>query len=145
VPSRQLSRFVKSWLIQVPVCEDARGPRIDYALSEALRRESRALIGEEARAAFAGLPPFVDAAAAAATAAAQLQASEAAGRARAAIDEERAAAQRRLVLSLKHQGVHSKGIAEQQSALDNYYADLFAAVEGLSVTLDSLCGFVINR
>jgi len=145
VPSRQLSRFVKSWLIQVPVCEEARGPRIDYALSEALRRESRALIGDEARAAFAGLPAFVDPASAAATAAAQLQGSQAAERARAAIDEERAAAQRRLVLSLKHQGIHQKGIAEQQSALDNYYADLFAAVEGLSVTFDSLCGFVINR
>ncbi len=145
VPSRQLSRFVKSWLLQVPVCEDARGPRIDYALSAALRIEGRPLVGDEARAAFAGLPDFVDPAAAAATAAAQLLASEAARRARAAIEEERVAAQRRLVLSLKHQGIQRKEIAEHQSALDNYYADLFAAVKGLSVTLDSLCGFLINR
>ena len=145
VPSRQLSRFVKSWLIQVPIREDGRGPQIDYGLSQALRRESRALFGDEARAAFAGLPTFVDPAAAAATAAAQLKATETARRARAAIDEERAAAQHRLVLSLKHQGVLAKEIAEHQSLLDNYFADLFSAVEGLTLTLDSLCGFVINR
>jgi ATP-dependent helicase HepA len=144
VPSRQLSRFVKSWLVQVPVREDGGSPRVDLALFAALRIDGRSLRGDEARAAFPGLPAFVDGALAAATAAAQLQATETARGARAAIQAERVAALRRLALSLRHQGAARKEVAAQQKALERYYADLLAALEGLTLTLDSVCGFVIN-
>ena len=144
VPSRQLSRFVKSWLLHIPVRHEAAGPRVDAALESALRNEGRALIGDEARAAFPELSSFADPAAEAATAAARLQATDIARRAKAAIAEEHTAAQRRLALSFKHHGLPAKEIAAHQKALDAYYRELAAATDGLSLTLDSVCGFVIN-
>jgi ATP-dependent helicase HepA len=144
VPSRQLSRFLKSWLLQVAVREEGGVPRVDPSLFAALRIEGRPLLGDEPRAAFPGLSAFVDAAAAAATAAAQVQTTDTARRARAAIQTERDAALRRLALSLRHQGVARKDIAAAQKGLERHYADLLAALEGLTLTLDSVCGFVIN-
>jgi len=144
VPSRQLSRFVKSWLIHVPIREDAKGSPVDFSLLNALRHEGRPLRGDEMRAAFPGLSTFVDPAAEAATAAARLRATETARAARAAIERERREALRRLALTLKHQGASQKEIAAQQKVADAYYESLLRALEGLGLAIDSLCGFVIN-
>jgi ATP-dependent helicase HepA len=144
VPSRQLSRFVKSWLVQVPVREDEKGPRVDLSLVKALGHDGRALKGDEARDAFPGLASFVDPAAATATAGARLEATETARRARVEIEAEREEALRRLALSLRHQGVSRKEIAAHQKGVHAHYEHLLGALDGLSLSLDSVCGFVIN-
>lgn len=143
-PSRQLSRFVKSWVIHIPVREDPKGPRADPSLLEPLRHEGRPVKGDEARAAFPDLSAFVDSAAEVATAAARLEATETARKARAAIESERDESLRRLALSLKHQGLSRKEIAAQQKASEAHYADILTTLGGLGLALDSVCGFVIN-
>ncbi len=144
VPSRQLSRFVKSWLIRIPVRDEPKGPRVDFSLLGALRDEGRTLRSDEAHAAFPGLPGFVDSAAAAAIAAARLDATQTARRARSAIEAERDDALERLALSLAHQGASQKQIDGQQKATEAYYQKLLGTLAGLGLELDSLCGFVIN-
>jgi flagellar biosynthesis/type III secretory pathway protein FliH len=135
---------VKSWLIHIPVRDDPKGPRADLSLVNALRHEGRPLKGDEARAAFPELSAFADPAAEVATAAARLEATETARKARAAIESERDESLRRIALSSKHQGLSRKEVAAQQQIAEEHYRDLLAALEGLSLALDSVCGFLIN-
>lgn len=146
VPSRQLSRFVKSWLIQVAVRQDPAGtPKLDAALLEVLRQEGQPLKGAEVQAAFPGLSSFVDPAMVAATAAAQWQLASLSRSARAMIESEREQALNRLQLSLAHQALPSAAIGAQLQITREYYDRLLRALAGLRLGLDSVSGFAINR
>ncbi|MFZ5469631.1 MAG: helicase-related protein [Myxococcota bacterium] len=146
VPSRQLSRFFDELLVPVAVVRGADGkPKVDPTLLEALEADGLPLKGDEIRAAFPELPSFVDSAVAAATAAAEEELRRRAKKARAAIEAEREAELTRLELSLSHQGVPKERIAAQLEAERAHYQRLLDALGGLTLTLDSACGFVINR
>jgi len=146
VPSRQLSRFVKSWLIHVAVRQDASGtPKLDPALLEVLRQEGQSLKGAEVQAAFPGLSSFVDPAMVAATSAAQWQLASLSRSARSLIETEREQTVNRLQLSLAHQALPSAAIGAQLQMAHAYYDRLLRALAGLRLGLDSVSGFVINR
>ncbi|HME91493.1 MAG TPA: helicase-related protein, partial [Myxococcaceae bacterium] len=146
VPSRQLSRFVKSWLSHVAVRQDAAGkPKLDPGLLEVLRQEGQSLKGAEVQAAFPGLSAFVDPAMAAATAAAQWQLASLSRSARALIESEREQRLKQLRLSLEHQSLPAAAIGEQLQRAGEYYDRLLRALAGLRLALDSVSGFVINR
>ncbi len=146
VPSRQLSRFLDRLLIHVAVAMGADGkPKADASLLPVLEAEGRALKGDEVNAAFPGLAEFVDPAVAAGMAAAEAELRRMATRARAAIEEECAAALARIGPSLSHQGLGRTQIEAQLAAERKHYEALLQALGGMKVSLDSACGFVINR
>jgi ATP-dependent helicase HepA len=146
VPSRQLSRFVQSWLIHLAVREDPSGaPKLDPALLRVLRQEGQALKGAEVQAAFPALSGFVDPAMATATAAAQWQLASLSRRARTMIEKERELTLNRLQLSLAHQAMSSSAIDRQLQSAREYYERLLRALAGLRVGLDCVSAFVINR
>jgi len=68
-----------------------------------------------------------------------------AARAREAILAECQASLERIGLSLAHQGLAKAKIEAQLAAEGKHYEKLLGALEGLTVVLDSACGFVINR
>ncbi|HEX4622589.1 MAG TPA: SNF2-related protein, partial [Myxococcaceae bacterium] len=86
VPSRQLSRFVGGWLLQVAVVQGADGkPKLDSTLESTLEAEGRTLRTDEVTAAFPGFAQFVDAAVPVAQAGAEARKTELMRSARAAI------------------------------------------------------------
>ncbi len=146
VPSRQLSRFLSRQLLQVAVGLGPDGkPHAAPELLPALEVEGTSLKGDQVFAAFPELPSFVDAAVEVGTAAAQRALQALQQEARAAVVAERDAALARVRLSLSHQGVQGKALESQLSEERAHYDGILQALEGLKLTLDSACGFVINR
>jgi ATP-dependent helicase HepA len=147
VPSRQLSRFLDRLLVHVAVIAGPDGkPKVDPSLLSTLKdNDGRPLKGDEVRSAFPTLPQFIDPAIAAATVAAKAELGKRATRAKKAIEAQRDTTLKRLELALKHQGVPSAQIDKQLEQEETYAAALLEALEGVSVTLDSVCAFVINR
>ncbi len=147
VPSRQLSRFLDTSLVQVAVVRGPDGsPKVEPKLLETLRDvDGRSLKGNELVSAFPELPDFVDQAVQVATQAAQKQLEVMVGHAREAIEDERDLGMLRIKLSLEHQGVPEK-IVEQVLTQELAHADaLLRALAGTTVQLDSACAFVVNR
>jgi ATP-dependent helicase HepA len=146
VPSRQLARFLDRWLIHLAVARTPQGgPRLDPSLLPILEAEGRSVRGDEVLAAFPELGSFVDKAAAFAVEAAQQQMRQLAKKIRAAIEAEREANEKRLTLSLAHQGLSQSAINSRLSIHRDYYRSLLEALDGLRVNLDSAAAFVINR
>lgn len=145
VPSRHLARFVDRWLVHVAVLRQEDGsPKVDASLLPCLDRAGRTLRGDAVRAAFPDLARFVPQAWAAALAAAEAEAGRIADRARRAIHEERDARLERLERSLVHQGVDDAGRAVRLEETRAHYARLEAALDGLTVGVDSAAAFVLT-
>jgi ATP-dependent helicase HepA len=145
VPSRQLARFLERQLVRVAVAEGPTGPRVEPALLPVLEKEGQPIKGDEVRAAFPGLGAFVDAALPVAQAGAERELERLAARARKAVDAERDAALARLRLALAHQGLSVEEVQQQVAAEEAHYTALREALSRLSLSLDSACGFVLNR
>ncbi len=146
VPSRQLARFLDRWLIHLAVARTPQGtPRLDPSLLPILESEGRSLRGDEVLSAFPELGSFVDKAAALAVEGAQQQMRQLAKKIRAAIEAEREANEKRLTLSLAHQGLSRSAVDSRLSIHRDYYRSLVEALDGLRVNLDSAAAFVINR
>jgi ATP-dependent helicase HepA len=145
VPSRQLARFLERTLLHVAVAEAPGGPRADPSLLSALEADGRALKGDEVSRAFPGIGAFVDAAVPVGRKAAEAELGKLAARAKKAIEAERDAALERMRLSLGHQGLSAEAVEAQLDAERTHYERLLKALSGAKVTLDSACGFVINR
>jgi len=146
VPSRQLSRFLERQLFKVAVAQGPEGaPKADASLLPLLETEGRSLKGDEIRAAFPELSRFVDPAVKVATQAAEAELAGVAQQAQKAIVAERDDVIRGLRLSLKHQGLSDEDIEVQVEAEHAHYEALLEALGRTRVTLDSACGFVINR
>jgi ATP-dependent helicase HepA len=145
VPSRQLARFLERTLLHVAVAEGQGGPKVDPSLLSALEPDGRALKGDEVLRAFPGIGAFVDAAVPVAKKAAEAELGKLAAKAKKAIEAERDAAVERMRLSLGHQGLSAEAVEEQLDAERLHYERLLKALAGAKVTLDSACGFVINR
>ncbi|HZH04071.1 MAG TPA: helicase-related protein [Myxococcaceae bacterium] len=146
VPSRQLSRFIDRWLIQVPVSLGADGAaRADLSLLSALEGEGQSLKGDEIRTAFPGFDAFVDRAAAAAFEAARLELEAVVARARTAMEAERDASLERTALALGHQGFPPAAIEGRQRSERAHYQAMVEALSALQISLDAACGFIINR
>jgi ATP-dependent helicase HepA len=146
VPSRQLSRFVDSWLIHLAVVRDANGaPKVSPSMLPILENDGRPLRGDEVRAAFPGFETFVGPAAKLATQSAREEMKRVAQRARSAIEAERDQTLARLKLSLRHQGLAPETVEAEAARERSHYASLLKTLDGLSVSLDSVAGFVVNR
>ena len=146
VPARQLVRFLDQSLLHLVVTLGVDGkPEVNASLHEALQTEGRGLKGDEVRRAFPELAEFVDPAVAVATQAAEQVLTRLAAKAGARLREEEAQTLSRMELSLTHQGVSPERIQAQQEAERGHYRELEAALARLSVKLDSVSGFVINR
>ena len=145
VPSRQLARFLERTLIPVAVADGPSGPKADAKLLRALEAEGRALKGDEVHQAFPGFGTFVDAALPVAQRAAEAELAGLQGRARTAIEAERDAALARMGLALSHQGLPPTDVEAQLEAERAHYAALLKALASAKVTLDSACGFVLER
>jgi ATP-dependent helicase HepA len=124
---------------------DAGGPKANPALLPALESEGKALKGDEVNRAFPGFGAFVDAAVPVGQKAAEAELAKLAARARKGIEAERDAALERMRLSLTHQGLSAEALEEQLGAERAHYERLLKALAGAKVTLDSACGFVLNR
>ena len=147
VPSRQLSRFLTSTLIQIAVTLQPYGKaKVEPSLLSVLREvDGRSLKPVEVTPAFPELRSFVDDAAKAALEAAKKQLEALKDTAREAIEDERDLSMLRIKLSLQHQGVPEQKI-EQVMREELSFADaLLEALDGTTVQLDSACAFVINR
>ena len=145
VPSRQLARFLERTLLHVAVAEGPNGPRADPSLLSSLEVDGRALKGDEVQRAMPGIGAFVDAAVPVARKAAEAELGKLAAKAKKAIEAERDAALGRMRLSLGHQGLSAEAMEAQLDAERTHYERLLQALAGAKVTLDSACGFVINR
>ncbi|MBF5043554.1 helicase [Aggregicoccus sp. 17bor-14] len=145
VPSRQLARFLERTLIPVAVVDGAGGPKADAKLLRTLEAEGRALKGDEVHGAFPGFGAFVDVALPVAQRAAEGELAALQGRARTAIEAERDAALARMQLALSHQGLPAAEVEAQREAERAHYAALLTALASAKVTLDSACGFVLER
>ncbi|NVJ20920.1 DEAD/DEAH box helicase family protein [Myxococcus sp. AM011] len=146
VPSRQLARFLERTLLHVAVVEGgAGGPKADDSLLPALEADGKSLKGDEVGRAFPGFDAFVDAGVPVGQRAAEVALKKLTTSAREAIEAERDAALERLRLSLDHQGLSDEALADQLGAEHAHYVRLLQALDGAKVTLDSACGFVINR
>ncbi len=147
VPSRQLSRFLSTTLIQVAVSLQPFGKaKVDPALLPVLREvDGRSLKPNEVGPAFPELQSFVDEAAKAALDSAKKQLEAMKDTAREAIEDERDLSMLRIKLSLQHQGVPTQKI-DQVMREELMFSDaLLDALDGTTVQLDSACAFVINR
>jgi ATP-dependent helicase HepA len=87
----------------------------------------------------------VDAAVPVGQKAAEAELGKLAARARKAIEAERDASLERMRLSLTHQGLAEAAVGAQLDAERGHYERLLTALAGAKVSLDSACGFVINR
>ncbi|MDP2275705.1 MAG: SNF2-related protein [Archangium sp.] len=147
VPSRQLSRFLSTTLIQVAVSLQPLGKaKVEPSLLPILREvDGRSLKPNEVGPAFPELQSFVDEAAKAAMDSAKKQLEAMKDSAREAIEDERDLSMLRIKLSLQHQGVPTQKI-DQVLREELMFSDaLLDALDGTSVQLDSACAFVINR
>jgi ATP-dependent helicase HepA len=145
VPSRQLSRYLERSLVQVAVVQTPTGPKVERSILPALEREGQGLRGDEIRAVFPELESFVDPALAAGLKAAEAELERVSRRARAAIELDRDAALERLTLAARHQGLPAAALEAHLQAARDHADALLQALRGVSVQLDSACGFSINR
>ncbi|NTX65074.1 DEAD/DEAH box helicase family protein [Myxococcus sp. CA051A] len=146
VPSRQLARFLERTLLHVAVVDGgAAGPKVEDSLIPALEADGKSLKGDEVSRAFPGFDAFVDAAVPVGQRGAEAALAKLTTSAREAIEAERDSALERLRLSLDHQGLSDDALAAQLGAEHSHYERLLQALSGSKVTLDSACGFVINR
>ncbi|MCE9669218.1 SNF2-related protein [Myxococcus stipitatus] len=145
VPSRQLARFLERTLVHVAVVDGPQGPKADTTVLGALETEGKGLKGDEVSRAFPGFGAFVDAAVPVGQEAAAAALAKLAASARKAIESERDATLERLRLSLGHQGLDPAALEAQLGAEHAHYERLLKALGGVKLTLDSACGFVINR
>ncbi|WP_408888213.1 helicase-related protein [Myxococcus faecalis] len=146
VPSRQLARFLERTLVHVAVVDGgASGPRADDAVLPALDAEGKTLKGDEVSRAFPGFDAFLDAAVPVGQKAAEAALKKLTTAAREAIEAERDAGLERLRLSLDHQGLSDDALATQLGAEHAHYERLLHALRDAKVTLDSACGFILNR
>jgi ATP-dependent helicase HepA len=147
VPSRQLSRFLKTSLLQVVAAKGVDGRlKIEPSLLKGLTLvDGKSLKGNELAAAFPDLPTVVDEAVLLATKAALTQLEALKAQAHEAIEDERDLSMLRLKLSMEHQGVATKKIEAALTFELEHYDALLLALQATTVTLDSACAFVINR
>jgi ATP-dependent helicase HepA len=147
VPSRQLSRFLTSSLIQTAVTLQPNGkPKAEPQLKSLLREvDGRSLKGHEIPAAFPELATFLDEAAKVALAAAKAELEALKETAREAIEDVRDISMLRIKLSLQHQGVPVAKIDQALREELSFTDELLDALDGTTVQLDSACAFVINR
>jgi ATP-dependent helicase HepA len=146
VPSRQLARFLDVGLVHVAVVAGPEGkPTVDPALLAVLEDEGRALPLDQVRAAFPDLASFVDAGVAEARRAAEDQLATLRAQAREALVAERDLGLERLSRALHHQGLGDEAIAAQLSLERGYAATLERTLEKVTLQLDSVCGFVVDR
>ena len=146
VPSRQLSRFLDRGLVRVAVSAGPGGkPAVDPALLDVLEEEGRALAHDQVHAAFPDLASFVDAGVAEARRAAEDQLATFRARAREALVAERDLTLDRLGRALQHQGLSAEAVAAQLALERQHAATLERALEKVTLALDSVCGFVVDR
>jgi ATP-dependent helicase HepA len=146
VPSRQLSRFLDAGLVRVAVVAGPDGkPTVEPALLEVLEDEGRALPHDQVRAAFPDLASFVDLGVAEARRAAEDQLATLRARAREALVAERDLGLERLSRALHHQGLGDEAVAAQLSLEKSHAATLERTLEKVTLQLDSVCGFVVDR
>ena len=147
VPSRQLSRVLDQSLIRVAVVAGQAGaPVVDDRVLDLLAdEEGKSLQGDQLRAAFPDLAQFVDPGIREAMRAAggQLQALQA--RAAKTLAAEKTRALQRLERALTYQGLDAAAIAQQLEAERRHHDQLTEALAGLTLQLDSVCGFVLAR
>jgi ATP-dependent helicase HepA len=146
VPSRQLSRFLDTGLIRVAVVAGPDGKALtDASVLEVLEEDGRALPHEQVRAAFPDLSTFVDTGVAEARRAAEDELSTLRAAAREALVAERDLTLERLGRALHHQGLPD-AVVKAQLALERSYATtLERALEKVTLELDSVCAFVVDR
>jgi ATP-dependent helicase HepA len=146
VPSRQLARFVDRWLLPVAVVVGPEErPLAEPSVLPFLEAEGRALKGDEALRAFPGFGRFVEPAVKEATTAAEAELKRVQKEARVAIEKEQALVLSRLDRALRHQTLPE---AQRQARLGRerkHYEALLSTLDGIKVSLDSVCGFVLNR
>ncbi len=147
VPSRQLSRFLDTALIQVAVVRHNDGkPKVDAQLLETLNgTDGKSLKGNELIAGFPEFGGFLDDAIVLATKQAQTQLEKLKKAAHEAIEDERDLTMLRIKLALEHQGIPMERIEKALTAELNAADELLAALAGVKVVLDSACAFIINR
>jgi ATP-dependent helicase HepA len=146
IPSRQLARFLDTGLLRVAVVAGPDGkPVSDSGLLEVLEEDGRALPHEQLRAAFPDLASFVDTGVAAARQVAEDELSALRARAREALVAERDLTLERLRRALHHQGLPDAAVTAQLGLERAYANTLEAALEKVTLQLDSVCGFVIDR
>lgn len=147
VPSRQLSRFLDTQLLSVCVSLGATGrPTVDAKVKGALDdAEGRPLKASELLAAFPELPRFAEAGLATAEAWAKERLEALKAKALEAIEEERDASLVRMKLSLLHQGLGPTKVELVLAQELRFYDAVCASLKATTVTLDSVCAYVINR
>ncbi len=147
VPSRQLSRFLDSMMVQVAVMRGPDGkPKVDTQLLSTLKdTDGRSIKSNELPAAFPELPTFLDDAVQVAVKAAVAKLVKLQASAQAAIEDERDVSMVRIRLALEHQHVPEARIEQALMSELNACDHLLKALAGTTVTLDSACAFVINR
>ena len=146
VPSRQLSRFLDRGLLRVVVSVGPSGkPVVDPSLLEVLEDEGRAIPHDQVRAAFPELGSFLDAGVGEARRAAEDQLAILRARAREALVAERDLTLERLRRALRHQGLGTEAVAAQLALEREHAATLERTLEKVSLALDSVCGFVVDR
>jgi ATP-dependent helicase HepA len=147
VPSRQLSRFLETGLIHVAVVAGPDGRPVSGSdlLEVLVEEEGRAVPRDQVRAAFPDLEKFVDAGVAEARREAEDQLSKLRAEARQALVNERDVTRERLARALQHQGLSDEAVAAQIAAERSHAATLERTLEKVTLQLDSVCGFVIDR
>jgi ATP-dependent helicase HepA len=146
VPSRQLARFLDTGLIRVAVVAGPDNkPVAAEGIPEALEEDGRALPHDQVRAAFPDLSTFVDTGVAEARRAAEDELATLRARAREALVAERDLTLERMARSLHHQGVSEAAVKAQLSLERAYATNLERALEKVTLQLDSVCAFVIDR
>ena len=134
-------------LIRVAVVAGQAGtPVVDERVPEVLaEEEGKSLQGDLLRAAFPDLAAFVDPGIREAMRAAGQQLQGLQARAAKALEVEKSRALQRLERALKYQGLDAAAIAEQLAAERRHHDKLTEALAGLTLQLDSVCGFVLAR
>jgi len=146
VPSRQLARFLDTGLIRVAVVAGPNGkPVASPAMLEVLEEDGRALPPDQVRAAFPDLATFVDAGVAEARRAAEDQLATLRARAREELVAERDLTLERLARALHHQGLPDAAVTAQLGLERAYATTLERALEKVTLSVDSVCGFVVDR
>jgi 3-hydroxyisobutyrate dehydrogenase-like beta-hydroxyacid dehydrogenase len=110
-----------------------------------LEEDGRALPHDQVRAAFPDLATFVDAGVAEARRAAEDQLAILRARAREELVSERDLALERLARALHHQGLPDAAVTAQLALQRTYATTLERALEKVTLQLDSVCGFVVDR
>ena len=121
-------------------------PAVEPKLLDLLAsEEGRSLQGDQIRAAFPDLASFVAPGVAEAMRAASDELQGLQTEARRKLDAERDRVLVRLERALRHQGLAPAEIETQLEQERDYHRALAAALDGLTLQLDSVCAFVLAR